>query len=216
MLDKKTRIMLNRQKTRILIAEDHPIYREGLRLSLTLSKLNCEVVAEARNVCEAVEYIERHPNGIDLAMLDFFLPDGNGHDIIKVLKALCPQAKIMLITGEVDNPEVKKVTEENIDGIISKDVQSTELTAIVSDIINVGHQDHCDSDPDTDFESTDFTKRELEIIQLCVKGLNAKEMAETLCISPRTVEHHKEKIFRKSGCNSALELMKYAMQHGLV
>ena len=207
--------MLKGQKTRILIVEDHPIYREGLRLSLTLSKLNCEVVAEARNVREAIEYIERHHGGIDLAMLDFFLPDGNGHDIIKVLKALCPQAKIMLITGEVDNPEVKKASEENIAGIISKDVQSTELTAIVSDIINAG-QNSCDSDPDADSESTDFTKRELEIIQLCVKGLNAKEMAETLCISPRTVEHHKEKIFRKSGCNSALELVKYAMQHGLV
>ena len=208
--------MLKGQKTRILIVEDHPIYREGLRLSLTLSKLNCEVVAEARNVREAVEYIEKHPNGIDLAMLDFFLPDGNGHDIVKVLKTLCPQAKIMLITGEVDNPEVKKVSEENIDGIISKDVQSTELTSIVSDILNAGHQDCCDADPDADSESTDFTKRELEIIQLCVKGLNAKEMAEVLCISPRTVEHHKENIFKKSGCNSALELMKYAMQHGLV
>lgn len=206
--------MTNKQETKILLVEDHPIYREGLRLALTFSKLNCEVVTEASNVQQAVDYIQSHPNGLDLVMLDYFLPDGNGGDIVKVLKSVCPQAKILIITGEVDHPEVKKLANEGVNSIISKDIQSAEVTRIVKTLIEEGHD--APTADNGEGKTTDFTEREIEIIRLCVKGMSAKVMAETLNISPRTVEHHKERIFKKSGCNSVMELMKFAMQNGLL
>lgn len=203
------------KKIRILLVEDHPIYREGLHMALTFSKLNCEEVVEASNVRQAIDYIESHPNGIDLVLLDFFLPDGTGRDILKVLKSICPKAKVLLITGETHSAEVKAMAQEGVDGIISKEVRSNQLTSIIDNIIN---ESATPSETASESETAQplFTKREIEVIQLCVKGLSAKDIAEMLFISPRTVEHHKERIFRKSGCNSRFELMNFAMQNKLL
>lgn len=202
------------QKIKIMLVEDHPIFREGVHLALTFSNLNCEIVAEVPNVRQAIDYIESHPNGIDIALLDFFLPDGNGGDIIKVLKSVCPQAKILLITGEVDHPKIQKLKQEKGIKIISKDLQSADVTKIVQSLIDENPDMPATDDKE---EKTDkLTEREIEIIQLCINGLSAKEIANHLNISPRTVEHHKERIFKKTGCRSVMDLMKYAMQNGLV
>lgn len=201
-------------KFKIMLVEDHPIFREGVHLALTFSNLNCEIVAEVPNVRQAIDYIESHPNGIDIAMLDYFLPDGNGGDIIKVLKSVCPQAKIMLITGEVNHPQIQKLAQDKAVKIISKDIQSADVTKIVQTLIDENPDKPTTDDKE---EKTDkLSEREIEIIQLCVDGLSAKEIADKLNISNRTVEHHKERIFKKTGCKSVMELMKYAMQNGLV
>lgn len=202
------------QKFRIMLVEDHPIFREGVHLALTFSNLNCEIVAEVPNVRQAVDYIESHPNGIDIALLDFFLPDGNGGDVIKVLKSICPQAKILLITGEVNHPQIQKLAQDKAVKIISKDIQSADVTKIVQSLIDENPAKLTTDDKE---EKTDkLSEREIEIIQLCVNGLRSKEIADKLNISNRTVEHHKERIFKKTGCKSVMELMKYAMQNGLV
>lgn len=201
-------------KFRIMLVEDHPIFREGVHLALTFSNLNCEIVAEVPNVRQAVDYIESHPNGIDIALLDFFLPDGNGGDVIKVLKSICPQAKILLITGEVNHPQIQKLAQDKAVKIISKDIQSADVTKIVQTLIDENPDKPTTDDKE---EKTDkLSEREIEIIQLCVDGLSAKEIADKLNISNRTVEHHKERIFKKTGCRSVMELIKYAMQNGLV
>lgn len=201
-------------KFRIMLVEDHPIFREGVHLALTFSNLNCEIVAEVPNVRQAVDYIESHPNGIDIALLDFFLPDGNGGDVIKVLKSVCPQAKILLITGEVNHPQIQKLAQDKAVKIISKDIQSADVTKIVQTLIDENPDKPTTDDKE---EKTDkLSEREIEIIQLCVNGLRSKEIADKLNISNRTVEHHKERIFKKTGCKSVMELMKYAMQNGLV
>lgn len=201
-------------KFRIMLVEDHPIFREGVHLALTFSNLNCEIVAEVPNVRQAVDYIESHPNGIDIALLDFFLPDGNGGDVIKVLKSICPQAKILLITGEVNHPQIQKLAQDKAVKIISKDIQSADVTKIVQTLIDENPDKPTTDDKE---EKTDkLSEREIEIIQLCVNGLRSKEIADKLNISNRTVEHHKERIFKKTGCKSVMELMKYAMQNGLV
>lgn len=202
------------QKFRIMLVEDHPIFREGVHLALTFSNLNCEIVAEVPNVRQAVDYIESHPNGIDIALLDFFLPDGNGGDVIKVLKSICPQAKILLITGEVNHPQIQKLAQDKVVKIISKDIQSADVTKIVQTLIDENPDKPTTDDKE---EKTDkLSEREIEIIQLCVDGLSAKEIADKLNISNRTVEHHKERIFKKTGCRSVMELIKYAVQNGLV
>lgn len=204
------------KKIRILLVEDHTIYREGLCSTLIYSKLNCEVVAEAANVQQAISYIEGHPDGIDLVLLDYFLPDGTGRDIIKVLKSICPKAKILLISGEASSAEVQAMTQEGAHGIISKEVRSNQLTSIINKIVNDDNTSLTGTTSETETAQPSFTEREIEIIRLCVKGLSAKDIARTLNISPRTVEHHKERIFRKTGCNSGFELMNFAMQNRLL
>ena len=203
---------------RILIVEDHPIYREGLKISLSFSDLHCEVAATAASVKQAVEYIEGHPDGIDLVMLDFFLPDGNGRDVIEALKRHSPEAKVLVITSAVDSPEVTRLWNEGVDGIISKDVQSNEVSGIVTSVMNGQNQkeENPNDTPNPAIDSIVLTRRETEIVRLCAQGKNTKQIARDLFISPRTVERHKENVFLKLGINSSTDLMKFAIKRGLV
>lgn len=205
--------MLNSVKTRILIVEDHPIYLEGLQLILTFSQFDCEIVAQAANVKQAIDWLESHPEGVDLAILDYFLPDGNAIDVLNMLKRMCPKAKALVITGEVERPEVRKAVEGRVDGLISKDVQSVELLKTVASIMNDGiHSGNWSESK----KNNGLTRRETEIVRYSAQGKNTREIAEALGISPRTLESHKDSIYSKLGINTNAELIKYAVLNGLL
>lgn len=194
---------------RIFLVEDHPIYREGLHLILSFSGIDCEIVAEACNVKQAVEWLDAHPQCVDLAILDYFLPDGTADKVIKAIRALSPKAKILVITGEVDRDEVRKNVKGKVDGFISKDVQSAELVKIVTSLM----EGPTGNTPD---KTLDLTQREIEIIRLCGQGKNTREIAKELYISHRTVERHKNNICNKLGLKTSAELLKFAVLHGLL
>ena len=204
---------------RILIVEDHPIYREGMKLALSFSELKCTVMAALTSMKEAIEFIESHPNELDLVLLDYFLPDGSGLDVIKFIKQRCPEVKVLVVTSAVDAPEVVSLWNEGISGVISKDVQAEEVSGIVKSIMK-GENRFDSTDPNrknTSFND-DFglTKREMEILKLCIKGRTSKQIALDLFISPRTVEHHKLNIYNKLGVKTSSDLLKIAFQKGLL
>lgn len=207
-------------KIRIFIVEDHPIYSEGLQLILTLSNVNCEIVGQAANVGQAIDWLETHPEGLDLAILDYFFPDGNACNILKTLKKLSPQAKVLVITGEVERTEVRESIEGQVDGLISKDIQTSMLLKTITSIMN--GKSCANAAMTSTFEDDDenmkalLTQRELEVVRLCVQGKNPKQIAKELNISSRTVERHKNNIFVKLGINSSAGLLKYAVLHGLI
>ena len=78
--------MKQNKKIRILLVEDHPLYRVGLRMALSYSGLDCVVKGEAGNVSQAVTFIKDHPDEIDLILLDYYLPDGTGLDVLTTSK----------------------------------------------------------------------------------------------------------------------------------
>ena len=204
---------------RILIVEDHPIYREGMKLALSFSELKCTVMAALTSMKEAIEFIESHPNELDLVLLDYFLPDGSGLDVIKFIKQRCPEVKVLVVTSAVDAPEVVSLWNEGISGVISKDVQAEEVSGIVKSIMK-GENRFDSTDPNrknTSFND-DFglTKREMEILKLCIKGRTSKQIALDLFISSRTVEHHKLNIYNKLGVKTSSDLLKIAFQKGLL
>lgn len=204
---------------RILIVEDHPIYREGMKLALSFSELKCTVKAALTNMKEAVEYIDSHPNELDLVLLDFFLPDGSGLDVIKFIKERCPAVKVLVVTSAVDAPEVVELWNEGISGVISKDVQAEEVSGIVKSILK-GENRFDSSNPNRTIapSNDDFglTKREMEILKLCIKGKTSKQIALELFISQRTVEHHKLNLYKKLGAKTSSDLLKIAFQKGLL
>ena len=206
------------QPIRILLVEDHPIYREGLQLALSFSGINCIIVASAANVREAVSFIEEHPDGIDLVMLDFFLPDGNGNDVIEVVKKCSPQVKVLVVTSATDAPEVVRLAGKGINGVIGKEVESSEMAHIILSVMN---DENCfgltrfqgRSNADSDL---DLTPRETEVMRLFVQGKSAKQIANELCVSLRTVERHRENIYRKFNLNSFTDMIKFALVRGVV
>ena len=205
------------QPIRILLVEDHPIYREGLQLALSFSGLNCTIVASAANVREAVSFIEMHPDGTDVVMLDFFLPDGNGNDVVEVLKRHCPQAKVLIVTSATEAPEVAKLAREGVSGVIGKEVESSEMANIIMAVMNgencFGLNSFRRRNDDGDLN---LTQREAEIVRLFVQGKSARQIADELCISPRTVERHRENIYRKFDLSSITDMMKFAIKNGLL
>ena len=203
---------------RILLVEDHPIYREGLQLALSFSDIDCIVVASTANVQEAVSFIEEHPDGIDLVMLDFFLPDGNGNDVIEVLKKRSPQVKVLVVTSATDAPEVVRLAGKGINGVIGKEVESSEMANVILSVMN---DENCFGLDRFQGRSNgagdlDLTPREAEVMRLFVQGKSAKQIANELCVSLRTVERHRENIYRKFNLNSITDMIKFALVRGVV
>lgn len=206
--------MTQRQPIRILLVEDHPLYRTGIRMSLNYSGLGGVVVAEADDVRAANNYLDQHGNEVDLILLDYFLPDGNGVDVIRHARACCPHVKIVLLSGESKNPEVMARTKHLVDGYLGKEVALEELQATLNALFGIDGND--DGKQYRIDAKANLSTRELEIVQLCAKGMSAQQIAERLGLSRRTIEAHKSHIFDKLDLKTTADLVKYAYDAGLV
>lgn len=186
----------------------------GIRLSLNYSGLSCVVVAEADDVRTAKNYLDQHGKEVDLILLDYFLPDGNGIDVIRHARACCPHVKIVLLSGESKNPEVVIRTKGLVNGYLGKEVEQEELKAKLNALFGI---DGYDEDKQYRISAkADLSARELEIIQLCAHGLSAQQVADRLGLSRRTIEVHKSHIFEKLDLKTTADLVKYAYDAGLV
>ena len=206
--------MTHLQPIRILLVEDHPLYRMGIRLSLNYSGLSCVVVAEADDVKSAKSFLEQHADEVDLILLDYFLPDGNGVDVIHLARVLSPKVKIVLLSGEIKNKEVVEHTQGLVDGYMGKDVDPETLKAKLNALFGINGDDE-----DKQYRiraKADLSAREIEIIQLCANGMSAQQIADRLGLSRRTVEVHKSHIFEKLDLKTTADLVKYAYDAGLV
>lgn len=209
--------MKQSKKIRILMVEDHPLYRVGLRMALSYSGLDCAVVGEAENVSQAVTFIRNHSDEIDLILLDYYLTDGTGMDVLKTSKQACPQVKVLLVTGEEENPDMPQLLEAGLNGFTTKDVTPQGLATTIRSIFrgeDVFNKESLTEEEDPLVDP--LTEREMEIIRLCALGKSSKQIAEELYISDRTVEGHKRKVFQKIGCNTTTEMVNYAFLNGLV
>ena len=207
--------MTHNPKIGILMVEDHPLYRVGLRMALSYSGLDCVLKAEAENVAQALDYLHQHSDEVDLILLDYFLPDGTGMDVLKEAKRMFPDIKVLLVSGEDNNPELDAMINAGLNGFVSKDVTPQGLATVITSIFE-GKDFFGHASEETAQKSESLTQRELDIIRLCALGKTSKEIADELFISARTVESHKNKIFNKLGCDSTTEMVNYAFLNGLV
>lgn len=211
--------MIQKEKIRILLVEDHPLYRVGLHMALSYSGLACVLKSEAENVAQALDYLQHHSDEVDLILLDYFLPDGTGMDVLKAAKQRFPKIKVLLVSGEDNNPELDAMIQAGLNGFVSKDVTPQGLATVITSVFAgkdyFGH-DSEELSSEGAQKNESLTQRELDIIRLCALGKTSKEIADELFISARTVESHKNKIFNKIGCDSTTEMVNYAFLNGLV
>ena len=205
----------------ILLVEDQILTRMGMGMALNESN-GCKIVAEAGSVQEAKQLIKQTPD-LQLVLLDLMLPDGNGIEVVQFLRNRGSDLKVLVISADTNKENILQLVELGINGFISKYADIPTLVDAIHSVCNgidyfgkdisvIIHAVSTAKDPDLDV----FTSRELDIVRLCSKGLSVKQIAETLNISARTVETHKNNIFKKLGFNSTMELMNWVFEHGII
>lgn len=210
---------------RVILVDDHDLYRLGVKTAINQACTDIVCLGEADSGHSLYQVLQT--TEADLVLLDIILPDISGVDIARHLKQVYPELKILTISAENSQDTVQAMLEVGVNGFISKGMGgvATLIEAIRtvmsgidyfgSDIAGIISQIYLDKKKTTQL-SDEFTAQEKRIIELCQQGLSAKLIADKLCISPRTVDNHKNNIFRKLGINSSLEMVQYALQKGII
>jgi DNA-binding NarL/FixJ family response regulator len=215
---------------RILIADDHPIVRDGLRKLLSLED-DFEVVGEANDGREVLDMIgEVEP---DVLLLDLRMPNLDGLSTLQAMQQTGKRTKVIILTASEDKNEFVQAMKLGCSGIVLK---QTAPELIVKSIrkVNAGEiwlDSHTTAAVMRQFatateaggtngsgksrERSPLSTREREIVQLVAQGYKNKEMAEKMFISEQTVKNHLHNIFDKLGVSDRLELALYAIHKGL-
>ncbi len=211
-------------RTSILLVDDHPIFREGLRSLIERSEQG-RVVGEAGNGAEALRLAgELRP---DLVIMDLTMPVMNGIDATREITRKYPGTRVLVLSMERDRFFVVEVLKAGASGYLLKDTAFAELSDAISTV--AGGETYLPRKISTllvkDFLQCipenmtlvyqNLTAREREVLQLVADGKNIKEIAYQLGVSPKTVENQRQAIMQKLQLFSIAELTKYAVRHGL-
>jgi DNA-binding NarL/FixJ family response regulator len=205
--------------TRILLAEDHLVVRDGLRALLEHNGF--EVIAEAADGREAVEQAGRlRP---DVAILDLFMPTLNGIDAAREIGKVSPRTRTILLTGSQEIDHVVTALQSGVTGYVEKSRASADLILAVREVaqgavyLSKGTpRDLTDAYLNGGGSRERLSPRERQVLQLVAEGKSTKEAASVLGISVKTAESHRTRIMRKLDVHETASLVRYAIRHGLV
>lgn len=207
----------------IIIADDHPIVRQGLRQTIETEK-NITIVAETENGQAALEAIVKFAPQI--AVLDIDMPEMDGFAVARAVGAKKLETEIIFLTIHQDEIMFNEAIDLGAKGFVLKD---SALSDIVECIKTVAQSEHYASHALTKFlinrsrraigltekqpSINDLTPTERKVLKLIAENLTSKEIAEQLFISPRTVEKHRQNICQKLGLQGSHSLLKFAVFH---
>ena len=210
---------------RILIADDHPVVRQGLRTILE-SQPDFSVVAEAGDGISAVRLAEQYEP--DVMIVDMVLPRLSGQEVARQIRDHLPATRILMLSIHAEEAYVLQALRSGAHGYVLKETNPSELVRAVNQVIrrqeylsSVLNKERIESfmkqaqEGRFDVHET-LTHREREVLHLAAEGKTIADIAEILSISSRTVETHRNSIMRKLGIHSQTELVKYAIKRGLV
>jgi len=212
---------------RVLIADDHPIFRQGLRTILEAED-GFVVVAEAGDGNEAVRLARDHQP--DVLLLDLAMPGVSGMEALAELAAAPTPVRTIMLTAAIEKAEIVKALQLGAAGVVLKS-SSTDLLFksirsvmagqhwigrdAVSDLVQALRAQIGSTPEKPARERFGLTRREIEITSSVVAGLSNREIARKLSLSEDTVKHHLTNIFNKMGASNRLELALFAVHHRL-
>lgn len=208
-------------KIRVLIVDDQPVVRDGLRMIMSLDS-EIEVVATASNGKEAFELCD---SGIDLVLMDIRMPVMDGVKTTKLIKESHPKVKIIILTTFSDDQYIFEALKNGASSYLLKDVESGEIINAVKVIHSGGTVLHnniaarivnkmAESQKGVD-RTQELTSRELEIAKLVSEGLSNKEIAAKIFITEGTVKNHITNILSKLVLNHRTQIALYVIENNI-
>jgi two-component system response regulator NreC len=207
---------------RVLIVDDHTVVRSGLRLLLD-AEPDIEVVAEAGDVREAV--FEARAAQPDVVLMDVVMPGASGIEGIPLVLKEAVQASVLLLSMQDDPRYVREAFGAGASGYVLKEAADTELVAAVREVARGGRYVHpelgarlatAEAEERARAEADPLSEREREVLRLLALGHTNQEIAKMLFISVRTAETHRAHIMQKLKLDSRAELVRYALENGLL
>jgi DNA-binding NarL/FixJ family response regulator len=212
-------------KTRILLADDHALVRQGLRLVLN-AEPDLEVVAEAGDGAEAIELALALADGVDLAIIDISMPRMTGLQAVAELHKRRPQLRTLILSMHENERYLYEALKAGASGYVLKSVADRDLVAacraamrgeaflypgamtrLISDYLRQARdQEKIREEP--------LTPREREVIKLIAESYSTRQIAQALVISEKTVDRHRTNILEKLGMHDRVQLTRYAIRRG--
>jgi len=207
---------------RVLIVDDHAVVRSGLRLLLD-AESDLEVVGEAGSAREAV--FEARTANPDVILLDVVMPDQSGLEAIPTLLHEHPETKILVLSMQDDPRYVREAFGAGATGYVLKEAADAEVVAAIREVAGGGRYVHpalgarlvaAETAEARRAEADPLSDREREVLRLLALGHTNQEISTQLYISVRTAETHRAHIMQKLRLSSRAELVRYALEQGLM
>jgi DNA-binding NarL/FixJ family response regulator len=206
--------------TRVILADDHAIVRQGIKSLLEREGL--QVLAEASDGREALNHAEKLSP--DIVIMDIGMPTLNGMEAARELARTCPKVKPILLTQHDEPQYVSAALKAGVKGYVLKNQLSSDLIHAIQQVMR-GHvylspgisasvmaAIHSKNEIPTD----PLTSRERQVLQLIAEGKSTKDVAALLGVSVKTAESHRSRLMQKLDIHETATLVRYAVKHGLV
>jgi DNA-binding NarL/FixJ family response regulator len=215
------------QKIKVILADDHTVVRQGLRVLLQAEE-DIEIVGEAENGRQAVLMVKKFLP--DVVVMDIAMPVLNGLEATRQITRTVPATKVLILSSYSDDEYVQQLTEAGAAGYLVKQTAANDLlkaireahrgNAYFSPSIAKRLRDQCRdafTGDQTARRRPDYlTTREAEVLQLIAEGRANKQIAADLCISIKTVEKHRQQVMNKLGIHDVAGLTRHAIAKGII
>ena len=214
------------QKIKVLIVDDHTLVRDGIRALLALVA-DVKVVGEAANGKEALEKVKKLAP--DVVLMDLAMPIMSGLESTRRIRKRFPGTKVLALTQYEDREYIVPTIEAGARGFVSKTAAFSELASAIQAVYQGGSflspmaaaavVEECQQKVTGEGEKDSYqnlTDRERETLKLVAEGYTAKEIADMLVISLRTVETHKTNLMKKLNISNKADLIRFAIRKGII
>jgi len=216
------------EKKSILLIDDHPLFREGLK-SIIGRDGRFNVVGEAENGRHALKMVRNLKP--DLIVVDISLPDVNGIQLTREIRKIFSEAKILIVSMHSKIDYIAEAFQVGAMGYVVKESATEGLLQALRSVAKGEYYLDSSVSPQvirnlmklpvkeariTDSDYGSLTVREQEVMRMLAEGVPSKEIADKLFISPKTVENHRANIMKKLNLHSTMDLVRYAIKLGLI